>query len=499
MDKANDALSPWGLQRVVPNAVAVDPAFTAPPANYSGGAISTAAIVGANGVYEVYVAAGNPGEPLPAAQAAAVVDALGIAPPGGVSVLRFTTSDFVSWSQPLLSLFLAVGSGGPKGTDWTVKSIDRDPSTGLYVMLVAYGGEELHAFSAKDVTQANAFTPTSGSLNTPSFKDHDDSNIIFDVVRRTWVDMQIMYENRTVQGLGPKPFCDNQANETRRVVSTRVSADGVKWTQDQGCLDRPQDGKCKVFNNSGMVRPDPDLDAPELEFYRIRPFYLGSSGRIAALVLLYAPAPSIMQFGHMAQQYGRWPAPSCVPGTECCHGPHVYEEWWIGPADGDPTNMGGWTRMRDFEAGPHDAWLMEQPLTFSDKHLWVDNGVVYSLPLYRLAGMYSAFNAAFTTQPFAYPAAGLWLNADAQWPGYTVEGGSDEGHAAYVLYELQDAATGKALPGFESDRANVLMNATALRFPLEWSGGPAVPAPGTPVQLRILHRRARIYALGTGA
>ena len=132
MDKANDALQPWGLQRVVPNAVAVDPAFTAPPSNYSGGAISTAAIVGASGEFEVYVAAGNPGEPLPAAQAAAFVDAMGIAPPGGVSVLRFTTSDFVSWSAPLLSLYLAVGSGGSVGTDvWTVKSIDRDPDSGL--------------------------------------------------------------------------------------------------------------------------------------------------------------------------------------------------------------------------------------------------------------------------------------------------------------------------------------------------------------------------------
>lgn len=62
-----------------------------------------------------------------------------------------------------------------------------------------------------------------------------------------------------------------------------------------------------------MVRPGAD-DPPELEFYRIRPFNV--SGRLAAHVLLYVPAPSdvVVQPG-----YGRQPLWYCKNG--CCHGP----------------------------------------------------------------------------------------------------------------------------------------------------------------------------------
>ena len=60
-----------------------------------------------------------------------------------------------------------------------------------------------------------------------------------------------------------------------------------------------------------------------------------------------------------------------------------YEEWWIGPPSGNPTEMTEWRRpYRDTKAAPHDIWLMEQPVTTATAHVWVDNGIVWGLPLY---------------------------------------------------------------------------------------------------------------------
>ena len=72
------------------------------------------------------------------------------------------------------------------------------------------------------------------------------------------------------------------------------------------------------------------------------------------------------------------------------YGDYRYEEWWIGPPSGNPTEMTEWRRpYRDTKAAPHDIWLMEQPVTTDTAHVWVDNGIVWGLPLYRLAGVYS--------------------------------------------------------------------------------------------------------------
>eukprot|EP01052_Picozoa_sp_SAG31_P023826 SAG31_NODE_1988_length_6721_cov_11.339928_8_plen_93_part_00 len=79
---------------------------------------------------------------------------------------------------------------------------------------------------------------------------------------------------------------------------------------------------------------DPNLDPPDLEFYRIRPFILGESGRLAAHVLDYVPSPPNVVY---SPGYGRQPLWYCSKG--CCHAPHMYEEWWIGPPSGNPTEM----------------------------------------------------------------------------------------------------------------------------------------------------------------
>ena len=67
---------------------------------------------------------------------------------------------------------------------------------------------------------------------------------------------------------------------------------------------------------------------------------------------------------------------------------------------------------------------------------------------------------------------------------------------AYIMAELQDAATNKTLPGFGRASA-VLMNATGQRLPLRWAGAPEPPAPGASVRIRFSFRDAAIYALGS--
>ena len=142
-----------------------------------------------------------------------------------------------------------------------------------------------------------------------------------------------------------------------------------------------------------------------------------------------------------------------------------YEEWWIGPPSGNPTEMTEWRRpYRDTKAAPHDIWLMEQPVTTNSAHVWVDNGIVWGLPLYRLAGVYSPGNGEFSTQPFSMPSTPLWLNAEATWGTWSESGvgpwqpfarqgrvydgnyvgGADEGRAA-VRFMFASLFLGKSL------------------------------------------------------
>jgi hypothetical protein len=159
-----------------------------------------------------------------------------------------------------------------------------------------------------------------------------------------------------------------------------------------------------------LIRPHPTEDPPELQFYRIRPFYVGESGRLAASVLQYAASPAEM---NNVSSYGYW-GPYCPNpngGFDMCHkghgygrmhGPHVMEEWWVGTQDQTgPEDFSGWTRpYKRFKAAPHDVWLMTQPVVYSNRHVWVSDTAVYTLPLYRVAGVYAPTNGEFSSKPF---------------------------------------------------------------------------------------------------
>ena len=184
-----------------------------------------------------------------------------------------------------------------------------------------------------------------------------------------------------------------------------------------------------------------------------------------------------------------------------CHAPHMWEEWWVAGPSRRAADLQGWRRpWRTTRAAPHDASLMASPVTFGDAHVWVDDGGVYTLPLYRLAGLYAPANAAVVTAAFAVPAAPLFLNADARWRGRVAATGNrtcDEGCAAYVMAELL-FDNGTVVPGFDR-AACILVDVDDLRVPLVWQGGADLGSlAGMSARLRFLFRDATLYGIWTG-
>ena len=147
---------------------------------------------------------------------------------------------------------------------------------------------------------------------------------------------------------------------------------------------------------------------------------------------------------------------------------------------------------------------MANPVVHKNSHLWLGStGVAYSLPLFRIAGLWSESNAEVAVGPLALPTQALTLNADISWRGKLVTGGCDEGCNAYVFVELQDPETREALPGYGRADAIPLMDVDGLRLPLEWGRNltagerrrTTAALAGRPVAIRLFFRSAILYAL----
>eukprot|EP00039_Didymoeca_costata_P007937 m.105565 g.105565 ORF g.105565 m.105565 type:complete len:556 (-) comp13880_c2_seq4:43-1710(-) len=525
MDPVSDLYSPWGLMEGNPSALTKDPTLQMPNVNYTAGATVFAAFDVQPGTYEIFVAIGRPGEPFHDVNGKLTQNYT------GVSVNRYTTTDFISYEGPTTVLFLpngpsygVVGNLTLKdGNIWTVKSMDRN-ETGY--LLMAYYGDACAAFYSPMPLASNSFKPT--NPDSVNFKDHDDTNLVYSRTTKTWVDMQIMSapwlcteawcgkDPSTNQVVCPQNLSDNGGCAGGpRSVSVRTSTDGITWSGDWGCSDpgpnepyKPDDrAKCKQYNESGIRRADPVLDPPEMQFYRIRVFYVGNSGRFAAHALQYAASPAEV---NNISNYGYW-GPYCPDpngGFDMCHkghgygkmhGPHIMEEWWVGSANQTgPEDLQAWARpYKRFRVVPHDVWLMSQPVVYNNMHVWVSDSGVYTVPLYRISGIYAAGNGQFSTRVFTLGETGtsaFYMNLDASWQGNIITGGCDEGCAAYVMVELQNASSGTVLPGYERGNC-ILMNTTDTHAPLRWKDAPALK-PGTQVRMRIYFREATIYAVG---
>ena len=176
----------------------------------------------------------------------------------------------------------------------------------------------------------------------------------------------------------------------------------------------------------------------------------------------------------------------------------MYEELWLGPNSRMAWNMSGWRRpFRQHHFAPHDAFLMANPVTIGAEHLWMSAGQIWSVPRYRLSGLYAPANAELSTQPFLWPARGVSINAALKWRGRTVTGGCDEGCAGYLFFELLDASTKQPLKGYERDNSHVLTDCDDLKLPVEW-GRLHAPRPvgvDLAVVLRIFFRDATVYSI----
>lgn len=151
---------------------------------------------------------------------------------------------------------------------------------------------------------------------------------------------------------------------------------------------------------------------------------------VVVLLERLLPRTAHVSYCNVSASFGRflsYRVPDDLANQGCCTSTTPptsrYEEWWIGPPSGNPTEMTEWRRpYRDTKAAPHDIWMMEQPVSTPQAHVWVDNGIVWGLPLYRLAGVYSPGNGEFSTKPFSMPSTQLWLNAEATWGTWSESG-----------------------------------------------------------------------------
>jgi hypothetical protein len=461
------------------------------------------------------------------------------------STFFVTTVDFRTLSVAVKVDTLPDGSNksGIIAACEAVKSIGRSDDGHSYVMLqfcrqthkkhITSGG--LRALVATDPTKPFAFRPSDPDVF--AYHDHDSQHLIFDSERQLWIASQILLQNYTTPGFDPADpskqslkYCDNVGCLFRRVLSTRTSADGYRWSNSSACNSwfDSTTNYCNAsggWNAAGMLVPDPLVDPPEQEIYSVKMFWVGKAGtsnrRLAAHALLYAPAPytDLGDFYGLLNKTGQVAICNWTAGLAECHGPFMYTERWIGPnafgssarthrtktqiTNGDPTHLSDWHRpfRRQTDLGPIDNSLTIGPVVWSNSSnssggkVDAENYLVWpmlqspvptieqrfgsksahhirlmGLPSGRLSGLYAPANAEFTTASFAWPALpakGLTLNADIRWYRPPPQLTCNQGCQAYVMVALLDAATGTQIPGYER-RNCVLYDVDGQALPLIW-------------------------------
>jgi hypothetical protein len=274
----------------------------------------------------------------------------------------------------------------------------------------------------------------------PLYLDHDAFGMMWDVRTSRFLTGQVTSEPFK------KPYADNMGDSKRRVLSMRASQDGLHWETVGNAA------------SGGLITPD-EKDSPDLEFYRMQPFFYGD--RYIALTDLYAASPL----------------------TPSKHGPHLGCEWWVS-ADGI-----NWERpWRSLDAQSDAPYAVKiTPMWFGRQMLFWVSGRVFGLPEYRIASIGARSNAEFSSVVFSMPDRKLLLNA-------SVPRGHGLFDQAYVQAELRDDRN-EVIPGYEREKC--LIRATDdTRIPLYWADREGKELAGRKVSLRLYLRGARIYGLG---
>ena len=491
----------FGLVRNYANTLIPSETLRPPPGNYTRGTMVLGMMRSLDtlGSYEIY--ATNSTGNIPMGHRDGVVSSE--VSSGGMCLYRFVTADFKNYTDGTCVLWLPSDGLGD------VKTIARDDATGK--MFILYWGPPQpdrllggtpYLFTSVDhgkTWQGPQLTVGLDHYNPPGTTIHakDDLNLFYQPGVGL-VDLQLFWEkNATIPG-GPGVYCDNGGCEKRRVLGTMYSADGQLW------------------NYTGSVRlPGTDVDdPPELQFYRSRPFFVpGTRGsRVMSHTLLYAPSPWINDaYGRHGQNGEN--ACGDPPNEHLCHGPHMYEEWWVlgkGLSGLDASNK-SWHRPARFtKMAPENAYLFAQPglvggndETHAWNMVWVGSGTVYTLPLHRAVGLWAPANARVRIRS-AFDLSGttnatrLWLNADARWGPKLLQGGCDETCAAYVLVELEDASTQRVIEGYDRTRFNPIMDEDGINLPLRWNNSTALPSINGNITIKIWFRAVKIYAVYLG-
>ena len=186
----------------MPKAATLSPnaSFFPPPLDYATGALVIAVLPSQKdpSLFEVYAENVTGIEPLETGASPSLSSSAETPPPspndhdnGNDTLVRFTTRDFKTYTEPAAVLVLA-GGATP-----TMKDIVRSPA-GVYVMMLS---SPKHAYVSTDAGMSWSITNTTGMV-PGHFGDKDDLNLIYNHGR--FVDMQIAWQNWSLRckGLG---------------------------------------------------------------------------------------------------------------------------------------------------------------------------------------------------------------------------------------------------------------------------------------------------------
>jgi hypothetical protein len=453
-----------------------DPSLAAPPGDYATGAmvLATFRSLSTAGTYEIYTANTTGNIPLPPKKTENAEDS------GMICVFRWTTDNFVQYQGGNCVLLLPVTGLS------SVKSITRDDNTGLYYLAMWHEDKVSMYLSSNSGIQWNGPHPTHGlhPFKQGNFDSKDDTNLMWSPIDGL-VNLQIFWQkNQKI------PFPDNGGNDQRRVIGSMRSSDAS--------------GKYWSFTGQTLL-PNDSSDPPELQFYRIRPYFVpGTEGqRVFAHCLLYAPGPFIKN-----SSYGRRP-PMCQSANPTwCHGPHMYEALWTKAASTNVSDMSAssWRRPADLTTPfAFNHYLFGQPVMCSAaacgswKEVFIGGGVVFSLPMHRSVGLFAPANGHFTLKRSFTAGSGdsLFVNANVEWGPKLREYGCDEGCAPYLGVELHDASSGDILAGYSFDDCDTVLDLNSVAIPVTWHGSQSLPS-GKSFTVKVMFRAATIYAVYVG-
>lgn len=466
----------FGLVVPIVHTLQKDPTgkYRNPPANYSEGNMVLGMLrsLTVPGGYTVFV--GNSTGNIPFEDTA-------------MCLYRWNTTDFITWEDGSCTVVL------PTNGLSDVKSITRDDSTGRLYFIFWHNGAQLYTSDNDGSSWEGPQTTNLGGLKDGDFSAKDDVNLMWTAASGL-VDFQIFWQNHVNM---PEGWCDNGGNDQRRVIGSAVPTSNpsspTQWTFYTG---KAQD--------DSLYLPNPTSDPPELQFYRIRPYFEpGTEGaRVSAHVLLYAPGP------FFPSPYGRQP-PMCQgsPHTTCCHGPHMFEAFMSLLSGGTVANLTHWVRPTGSltKFAPYNAYLFAQgglvshpdDKAFPFLQIFLDSSGVFTLPLHRSSGLTAPANGRVTFRELMSSSnlrSALFLNANTAW-GPSLPYGCDEGCQTYAQVELRDSKN-NVLSGWSLAECDVIMNVDATNILVTWKGGNwALPPPGVQFFVKIGFRAAVIYSV----